>query len=295
MTSLPFKKIDAFTGASSSGNPAGVVYLHREGELTSGQMQQIAAECKGWVSEVGFAARLDQRVYWLRYYSSEREVDFCGHATVAIAYDLIKNDAALQGEQNLRLCTKNADVVVTNRIVGENAVYISAPPAVYKKQEIPPIECAKALRAVNTSGVTPKATINAGLDTLIVELSSLEQVLSLKPDPEELRKSCVLHNIDIVLVYSNEASTRGSSYRTRVFAPRFGYLEDPATGSGNSAFGYFLIDKGMWKAGTLIIEQNGSCQNPNYVKLTLSSGEDGKTRVLFGGSARVRFCGEYFL
>ncbi len=33
---------------------------------------------------------------------------------------------------------------------------------------------------------------------------------------------------------------------TRVFAPKFGYLEDPATGSGNSAFGYYMLKNALW-------------------------------------------------
>ena len=71
------------------------MYLDEADTLSAEQMQQIAAECKGWVSEVGFVAKLGPKRYWLRYYSSEREVDFCGHATVGIAYDLIKNDETL--------------------------------------------------------------------------------------------------------------------------------------------------------------------------------------------------------
>jgi PhzF family phenazine biosynthesis protein len=85
MQRLRFKKIDAFTGPRSSGNPAGAIYLDRPGELSEGQMQRLAAECRGWLSEVGFVAQTGPGEYWLRYYSAEREVDFCGHATIAIA------------------------------------------------------------------------------------------------------------------------------------------------------------------------------------------------------------------
>ena len=38
---------------------------------------------------------------------------------------------------------------------------------------------------------------------------------------------------------------------------------------------------------------NGSMDNPNIVKLTTSNDEDGSTRVLFGGGARVRISGFY--
>jgi len=44
-------------------------------------MQAIARELKGFVNEVGYLCRLDKDLFDLKYYSSEREVDFCGHAT----------------------------------------------------------------------------------------------------------------------------------------------------------------------------------------------------------------------
>jgi PhzF family phenazine biosynthesis protein len=152
----------------------------------------------------------------------------------------------------------------------------------------------KALRIGKHAHAQAKAVINAGLDTLIVEVQSLEATISMKPDLEELKAFCVKNDVDIVLTYSEEVSTKGCAYRTRVFAPRFGYLEDPATGSGNSAFGYYLVRSKKWSDGVLCLEQNGSLQNPNFVKLSLSK-EKEDVRVRFGGKATVKIKGEYFI
>ena len=56
MKKLRFKKIDAFASGSSSGNPAAVIYLDQPDELSDAEMQQIARELKGFVSEVGFVS-----------------------------------------------------------------------------------------------------------------------------------------------------------------------------------------------------------------------------------------------
>jgi PhzF family phenazine biosynthesis protein len=295
LESLSFKKIDAFTGASSSGNPAGAVYLEKANALSAEQMQQVAAECKGWVSEVGFVAKLAPKEYWLRYYSCEREVDFCGHATVGIAYDLIKNDETLKVGSSITLSTKNSELEALNHVFSEDAVFISAPPAQYRQRGMSRIDCAKALKIERKEDIEPITTINAGLDTLIVKVNSLESILALNPNMYELKDFCVLHEIDIVLVYTEGVSTKGCAYRTRVFAPRFGYLEDPATGSGNSAFGYYLLDSKKWTEGNLELEQNGSYQHPNYVKLMINKRKDGRPGLLFGGSARIRMQGQYFI
>lgn len=295
MKSLRFKKIDAFTGPRSSGNPAGAVYLERPDELSVAEMQRVAAECKGWLSEVGFVAKLGAGHYWLRYYSSEREVDFCGHATIAIAYDLIAGDPSLRDAPSIRLSTKKAEVRALNQIAAHDAVYISAPPAVISARSVPSSECARALGLARPTALGFRAIINAGLETLIVEIASLAEELALAPDLHALRLFCESIGVDIVLAYSAETSNPGSAFRTRVFAPRFGYLEDPATGSGNAAFGYHLLASGAWSQGRLLIEQNGSHEQPNFVSLALEGQGGERPGLLFGGGAQVKIDGEYLL
>jgi predicted PhzF superfamily epimerase YddE/YHI9 len=53
-------------------------------------MQQIAAELKGFVNEVVYLFP-EEKGFFLKYYSAECEVDFCGHGTIGVMYDLIKS------------------------------------------------------------------------------------------------------------------------------------------------------------------------------------------------------------
>ena len=52
MREVRFQKIDAFSEGIAEGNPAGVVVLERDQELTPEEMQAIARDQKGTVSEV---------------------------------------------------------------------------------------------------------------------------------------------------------------------------------------------------------------------------------------------------
>jgi PhzF family phenazine biosynthesis protein len=133
------------------------------------------------------------------------------------------------------------------------------------------------------------------LETLVVPMAGLAPILSVTPDFRLLKEFCLRIGVDIVLVYSPEAAFRDSRYRTRVFAPTFGYLEDPATGSGNSAFGYYLLSQGMWNGDKMKIEQNGLRDSPNFIRLFSDKTGPGDSRVWFGGSAIVRIEGQYFL
>ncbi len=292
-----FKKIDAFATEKSDGNPAGYILLHSFSDIDEGEMQAIARELKGYVNEVGFAARTGGREFTLRYFSAEREVDFCGHATIAIAYDLLRGDAALRERGPMRIRTSRGVLEVEDRIDAENAVFIMAPEPVVKEPRIDGGDIAAGLRIRrdDMDAGFPVAVINAGLDTLLVPVRGLDAVLGMAPDIEELKWFCEQSGLDIIEAFSTGVSDSASDYRVRVFAPRFGYLEDPATGSGNSAFGYYLARLGKFAGETVTVEQNAERDRFNVVRLRRRRDEKGNERVMFGGGAVTRLEGEYIL
>jgi Predicted epimerase, PhzC/PhzF homolog len=69
-----------------------------------------------------------------------------------------------------------------------------------------------------------------------------------------------------------------------------GYLEDPATGSGNSAFGYYMLKNKIWDGAYTTIEQGGADRIFNAVNLNYVD-----NKILFGGRATVRIKGVYYL
>lgn len=289
-----YKKINAFTNGSSPGNPAGVVHLDKPNLLTDAQMQEIAQREKGIVSELVFCHLVRPGLYSLKYYSSECEVDFCGHGTIACMYDLISSDASLAETETIIISTNKGELPVLNRIKPAHAVFVTAPapqfyPGYISKHDI-------AIHLGVASGQldpdSPAAIIDGGLKTLIVPMLSLNSVLDLDPDCAGLADFCLSRDIDIILVFSQETALPDSSFRTRVFAPKYGYLEDPATGSGNSALGYYLLDNNRWNgANIMALEQGPSRENPNIVKIGTSNYADNR-HVIFGGSAAVEYSKE---
>jgi len=297
MRRLAFKKIDAFATAASAGNPAGAVYLQPGEEISAEEMQQMARELKGFVTEVGFVRPLDAATFDLKYYSSEREVEFCGHATIAILYDLFKNDEALRKKPAVDIVTRKGRLRVENRLEREDAVFISAPRPRFSPTVVDRTRLAEALRtdAGCLAGALPLKTVNAGLETLLVPVRTLPAILALAPHLAELRRFCESNALDIVTVFTDEVANPANAYRTRVFAPTFGYLEDPATGSGNAALGYYLLAQQAWDGGTLSLEQNGDLARPNSVKLLARQDERQEWQVLFGGGAITKIDGTYLL
>ncbi len=295
MERFRFKKIDAFVEGQSNGNPAGCVYLPGPDALSGDAMQQIARELGGFVSEVVFVFS-DEGYTALRYFSPEREMAFCGHCTIAVMYDLIKNDPELARNPIIRVHVQGRELLVRNDIASTDSVFISTPLPQFLTTTLDRDDVAAALK-IPPGEISEKNRImlvNTGLSTLIVPLISLDTLLSLLPDQKNLKEFCVRNDIELILVFSDEVSSKDNSYRTRVFAPAFGYLEDPATGSGNAALGYYLLNADVWDGRMLRVEQGRSREHPSIIRLESDASKLQRT-VFFGGNARVKIEGDYLL
>jgi PhzF family phenazine biosynthesis protein len=236
---VTLRKIDAFSWNGSAGNPAAVCYPSADQVLPPETMQTIARELRDEVREVGFffpighpqydaaalgvAAGARQPLYRVKYYSAEREVDFCGHATIAAMHDLARSGAVRDGEP-FSILTNRGALDVYPRAEAD-AVFIRAPEPRFRNAAIPRDDTAWALgldpAALDPS--LPLSIVNAGLDTLLVPVSGLDAVLSLAPDFEVLKDWCFASGADIVEVFTRETVDHAASWRVRVFPPRMGY------------------------------------------------------------------------
>ena len=221
-------------------------------------------------------------------------MDFCGHGTIATMYSFVKDDDSFRNTKVLSVETNKKGVIsVYNEIDTEDAVYIEAPSPIEHVMNIPidDIERILTLRkgSIDREGRAIRI-IDAGLRTLIVPVTRFEDEVSVYPDVTSLKTFCEGNDIDIILIYSFQVADTSNFAHTRVFAPRFGYLEDPATGSGNSAFANYLLSEKMWDGTPITIEQGGNDRIFNAVKLKTFNG-----KVLFGGKATTKIQGRYFV
>jgi PhzF family phenazine biosynthesis protein len=298
MKSFKFKKIDAFTMSGSSGNPAGCVYL--DSVTTNDNMQRIARELKGYVNEVVYCLPIgskDKPRFSLLYYSSECEVEFCGHGTIACMYDLLVNTHELSNMKEISIHTKKGDLTVYNKISVIDSVFITAPLAEQRETRLNTGLVSKYL-GISKGWIDVNYSldlINAGLNTLIVPINSLQNIVSICPEINSLKDFCLANDIDIITVFTTDVNNESNKIRTRVFAPKYGYLEDPATGSGNSAIGYYFIKNNLWDGSSISIEQGPSIDMPNIIKLETINNQNGSKQILFGGSATTRIEGNYLL
>ncbi len=292
MKEYDYKKVDAFTSKGSMGNPAAFLMLH-DAKMSDEQFLAIGREHAGFVSEVVFCTDSDRADYKLTYYSSQCEVDFCGHGTVAAMYEVIRNDKKLLHKAEILFDTNKKGILsVYNRLQEEDAIYITAPKAQQLQVPVNHEQIAKALgiQIADMQNASPVDFIDAGLRTLIVPILKLEKEISVYPNEPCLKEFCLNNGIDIILIFCMDTAAKECFAHTRVFAPKFGYLEDPATGSGNSAFANYLIKNKMWDGSPIGVEQGGDNILYNTIKLMKQ-----EEYILFGGRATLRIVGKYIV
>lgn len=292
MRDFIYKKVDAFTSGNSRGNPAAYLDIGNA-VLSDEEMLGFGREHKGFVSEVVFCSHSDKADIKLTYYSSECEVDFCGHGTVATMYDYIKSSDSLRSKKEIVIETnKKGLLTIYNELGASDSVFITAPKAQWLKLPVLKEEAADAL-GISSSLLSPGLPldfIDAGLRTLIVPAKEFDVEVSIYPRQETLRDFCIKNAIDIILLFCMQTSDAHCIAHTRVFAPKFGYLEDPATGSGNCAFAGYMLKNKLWDGSAAQVEQGGDNIAFNSIRLMQKDGN-----ILFGGGATLRIEGRYFM
>jgi PhzF family phenazine biosynthesis protein len=224
---LKMWQVDAFADKPLGGNPAAIVPLERW--LDADLMQAIAAENN--VAETAFFVKTGAGAYDLRWFAPDREVDLCGHATLASAWVIFnKLGDALK---ELRFQTRSGELVVTR---GDNGNVMSLPSAP-SEPFTPPAGFAAALGR-SLGATAPKelhisAKGGAGARALIAVWDTPDQIKALTLGAE------LQHVLMQIQCGSLLATAAGGSAPydmvSRFFAPYYGVPEDPVTGSAHCA------------------------------------------------------------
>lgn len=206
---LKINIVDAFTKVQFAGNQAAVVLL--EDWLATDTMQKIASENN--LSETAFVVCNSSGVFEIRWFSPIKEVDFCGHATLASAHVIFseRNDIS-----EIKFWAKAVGNVIVKNTDG-NLIEMAFP----NREPIDITEVPEALR--DGLSITPIAYLKNNQAYFAV-MSNEEQVRSIVPDLEKLK---TLGPLDVVVT----AASKDFDFVSRYFWPANGGAEDPVTGS----------------------------------------------------------------
>jgi PhzF family phenazine biosynthesis protein len=251
-------QVDAFTSELFSGNPAAICLLDEW--LPDELMLSIAAENN--LSETAFL-NLSTDPIGIRWFSPKREVDLCGHATLASArvlFDQSKSkdseEIVFESKRGLLKAEKDGEIILLDF------------PS--DKPELSDLSFSESLFSYR-----PEAVIK-GTDDYLFIFDQEEKIKSINANYEEIRK------LDSRGAIVSSVDSQGDIV-SRCFYPKYGINEDPVTGS----------------AHTLIIPYWSSVLGRTRIKARQLSERGGELfcevlndRIKIGGYTSIFFSGE---
>lgn len=207
-------QIDAFTAVPFKGNPAGVMIVDEH--FSSEKMQQLAMEMN--LSESAFIIP-HGKGFRIRYFTPNREVPLCGHATLASAHIIYEQGVKKEDEQ-IVFKAAGGDLTITKQ---GDWIAMNFPAYPLAKMAVP-----SEFKAL--IGFEPVEMYSSIYDWVIAVAASESDILHAQPDLERITTSGLGH---LMITAKGEQPDR--DFVLRVFAPSAGINEDPVTGSAHCA------------------------------------------------------------
>ena len=268
-----FATLDVFTDQAFTGNPLAVV-LETDG-LDTPAMLAIAREFN--LSETVFVcppANPSSRAN-VRIFTPARELPFAGHPTVGTAVLLGALDGG--GDRAFVLEEKIGLVPCRTRSTGTNRGRASfdLPRLPAREAASPPVEgMARALGLTAADLVLDDlaaARWSAGNAFTCVPVRDLEAMARCLIDLASFDEVFGGSGPGAAFLFCRETREPTSAFHARMFAPAFGVLEDPATGSAVAAFAGYVAASGQYGDGPHVvrIEQGYEMGRPSLLELTI--------------------------
>jgi PhzF family phenazine biosynthesis protein len=275
---MKIERIAAFCDGETGGNPAGVVIGDALPDAAT--MQRVAAEV-GY-SETAFAARPGPGGGWrVRYFAPQMEVDFCGHATIALGAAL----AARLGEGTFVLELNHARITVEGRCAGGRmSAALQSPPTRSEPASETLVREALVLFGWTAEGLDariPPARTTSGGDNLVLALKSRELLAGMRYEMVAGRRLAERENLATFGLIWVETPTL---FHARNPFPAGGIYEDPATGSAAAALGGYLRDLAWPSGGAIEILQGEDMGTPSRLRAEWTPEKRASVRV--SGAAR---------
>lgn len=282
--SVAFATVDVFTGRRFGGNPLAVV-PEADG-LADAEMQALAAEFN--LSETSFVLppRDPANTARVRIFTPKAELPFAGHPNVGTGWVLasrgLDRGGVLLFEEEAGLV--RVEVERAGRAVVGARV---AAPQPLRREDGPAASLVAACAGLDAADLVGSPMIaSVGLPFTHAPISP-EALARATPDLGAFR---ALADSDprfaahgSLYLYARD----GSDVRARMFAPRTGIHEDPATGSAAAALGALLLHLDGGDALEVAISQGVEMGRPSLLRAGARRAADGIRAWVGGGCVPV--------
>ena len=269
-----FVTLDVFTNRRFAGNPLAVV-LDAEG-LDGAVMQAIAREFN--LAETVFVLPPQNAANRarLRIFTPAVELPFAGHPTIGTAVLLNRSDGGMAREfvleEGVGPLPCGAEPIDSER--GRARFRLPRlPEELEAPTDVQAMALALGLAAEDIGFETFGPCLwSAGISFSFVPVCDLDAIRRCRPNLEHWDAAFTRHGRSSAYVFCRQTAEAGAAFHARMFAPRFGIFEDPATGSAAAAFAGVLCRYVPPPEGEhdFTIEQGYEIDRPSRITLSVT-------------------------
>lgn len=287
-----FLTLDVFTNRRFTGNPLALV-LDSEG-LETDAMQAIAREFNHPETVFVLPAADKAHRAQLRIFTPTTELPFAGHPTVGAAVGLARMSKA-SGTQRFVLEEKIGPIscAVDAYDADSGRAVFMLPRLPEPAGEGPGIAAIAVALSLTIEDIAtdpfPPSRWSAGLAFTFVAVKNIAAIARLRVDPAKFEQAFAVDGPGRVFVFCQEPAAPGHQFHARMFAPKMGIVEDPATGSAIAALGGMIAARTRPTDGAhrVVIEQGYEMGRPSLIELSLTIAKGALTAASIGGDAIV--------
>lgn len=270
--------LNAFAENGKGGNPAGVV-LNAD-NLSDKNKLEISKEVG--LSETAFVSKSKTEDFKLDFFTPNKQIAHCGHATVA-TFSYLKQIGALKNDSSSK---ETVDGKRNIEIIGDLAFMEQlAPKYVDVSREENAILQSLGLQKNDLLANAPIQLINTGNSFILIPVKNKEVLKKLIPNFDLISKISEAFDLIGYYVFSTDTEYDATS---RMFGPRYGILEESGTGMAAGPLGCYLFDILKLKKKSFKIQQGKYMQEPSpSLIITNLQVENGIIKSLMAGGKGI--------
>lgn len=283
-TEITAHVVNGFVAGGKGGNPAGVV-TDADG-LSEDQMLAVAA--KLGLSETAFVSSSDEAGFKLDFFTPNRRIAHCGHATIAAFSYLAQIGRVSQGETS-----KMTVDGLRKIIIKDQQAFMEQLAPTYQSSDtwgasgvaLQDVLHSVGLHANDLIVGNEPMLVNTGNSFIVIPVKSDTTLASVAPDQNAI--TLISEKLDLVgyYLFAMAPDSDETIATTRMFAPRYAIPEESATGMAAGPLACYLHDVMDTKASHIKIAQGHFMKpaSPSLIMVDLEVAADGKITSLMAG------------
>ncbi|MFX0137769.1 MAG: PhzF family phenazine biosynthesis protein [Candidatus Hodarchaeota archaeon] len=277
--------LDVFTDIPFAGNQLAV--FPSAGDLNSDQMQKLANEIN--YSETTFIFTSPDRYadFDIRIFTPRLELPFAGHPTLGTAHVLLNYlDTKLKNKNSIKLRTK-VGIILLEKSYGNIWMRQNDPEFFKIFKDKHKIAELAGLMPDDILGDLPIEEVSTGNTILLIPIRNLSSIRKATGVVNKLTEFFANNKSIAPYLFTLDTEDKGSNVHTRFFAPHFGIIEDPATGSAAGPLTAYLLKYDVFGQKFEIQNEQGiEIGRPSKIMMR-GSLDDGKFNIEIGGKCQM--------